>query len=414
MNMDRGLVTGTMFIDLAKAFDTVHHEILICKLKHYGVCDESLLWFKNYFSERKQFVCIDSKTSEELNITSGVPQGSILGPLLFVAYINDLPRCVQNCSVNMYADDTALYYGGSTVDAVNRNIDQDLKCLSKWLAANHLVLNVSKTKCMLFTSQRHKERDRSLGLNLLGKSISNVTTFKYLGVVFDNFMSWKAHADYVCKKKATRVGVLGRIRGFIRKKASVLVHNTIILPIFDYCDITWSSLLQQDQDRLQRLQNRSARIIARCARSSEAMEQLNWSPLSRRRSYHKAKLVFQCLHSLAPAYFSSYFTRFSSVHSYNTRHSCRLYSYQFNISTFSKIMFELSGLPCWNKVVDWLIDWCQIKQCHYSDHDFVHLSIDTRTFCNRSPGVWHLNTSVLSDPEYVKLIDLAFFFLSSP
>ena len=111
MNMDNGLVTGSVFIDLAKAFDTVDHDILISKLKYYGVCDESLPWFKNYFSGRKQVVCIDSQTSDEFDIRSGVPQGSILGPLLFIAYINDLPRCVKHCSVNMYADDTVLYLG---------------------------------------------------------------------------------------------------------------------------------------------------------------------------------------------------------------------------------------------------------------------------------------------------------------
>ena len=111
-------------------------------------------------------------------------------------------------------------------------------------------------------------------------------------------MTWKAHADYVCKKVAIRVSILGHVRGFVTKKASILVYNTIILPIFDYCDIAWSSLLQQDQDRLQRLQNRSARIIA--------MAHLQWSTLSSRRSYHKAKLVFLCLHSLVLSYFISY------------------------------------------------------------------------------------------------------------
>ena len=147
----------------------------------------------------------------------------------------------------------------------------------------------------------------------------NVITFKYLGVVFNNFMTWKAHADYVCKKVASRVSILGRVRSFVTKEAATLVHNALILPLFDYCDIAWSNLLQQDIDRLQRLQNRSARIITRCSRSSEAIEQLHWPTLSSRRSYHKAKLVFLCLHSLVPSYLSSYFTRFSSIHNYSTR-----------------------------------------------------------------------------------------------
>ena len=106
-----------------------------------------------------------------------------------IIYINDLPRCVKHCSVSMYADDTALYLAGPTVHNLIFYIKQDLRCLSEWLKDNNLVLNVSETKCVLFTSKRHKERDCNLNLNLLGKSMSCKTTFKYLGVVFGNFMT---------------------------------------------------------------------------------------------------------------------------------------------------------------------------------------------------------------------------------
>ena len=139
--------------------------------------------------------------------------------------------------------------------------------------------------------------------------------------VFDNFMTWKAHADLWSVK---RVSILGRVRSFVTKEAATLDHNALILPLFYYCDIAWSNLLQQDIDRLQRLQNRSARIITRCSRSSEAIEQLHWPTLSSRRSNHKAKLVFNCLHSLVPSYFSLYFTIFSNIHNYSARQSMRL------------------------------------------------------------------------------------------
>ena len=172
-----------------------------------------------------------SQSSEELAITSRVLQGSIFGPLLFIVYINDLPRCIKHCCVNMYADDTVLYLAGPTVHNLIFSINQDLQCLSEWLENNNLVLNVSKTKCVLFTSQRHKEHDCILNLNFLGKSISCETSFKYLGVAFNNFMTWKAHADYVCKKVASRVSILGRVRSFVTKEAATLVHNALVLAI---------------------------------------------------------------------------------------------------------------------------------------------------------------------------------------
>ena len=162
-----------------------------------------------------------------------MPQGSILGPLLFIVYVNDLPRSLKHCSVNMYAD-TAIYLGSQTVDTLNIYLNQDLERLAEWLEDNNLVLNVAKTKSLLFTSQRHKERDCKLSLIVLGKKISCVTTFKYLGVVFDNFKTRKVHADYVRKKVACRVGILGRIRGFLAKEVSILDHNTLILQLFDY------------------------------------------------------------------------------------------------------------------------------------------------------------------------------------
>ena len=233
---------------------------------------------------------------------------------------------------------------------------------------NNLVLNVAKTKSLLFTSQRHKERDCKLSLIILGRKISCVTTFKYLGVVFDNFMTWKAHADYVCKKVACRVGILGRIRGFLTKEVSILVHNTLILPLFDYCDIAWSSLLQQDQDRLQRLQHRSARIITCCTRSSEAMNHLRWSSLSKRRSYHKVKLVFLCLNSLAPSYFLAFFIRFSNIHSYSTRQSSRLLLPRVK-SNFGKNTFLFSGAKIFNELPT----------------DIMKAE-DTQTFCRRAKG----------------------------
>ena len=127
--MDKGLAIGTVFIDFSNAFDTVVHEILLAKLNHYGVCDTSLSWFRDYLCHRKQYVNINDQISDELDILCGVPQGSILGLLLFIIYINDIAECITNCSINLYADDTVLYCPGHSVQLIESFINDDLESL---------------------------------------------------------------------------------------------------------------------------------------------------------------------------------------------------------------------------------------------------------------------------------------------
>lgn len=134
----------------------------------------------------------------------------------------------------MYPDDTVLYIGGPTVPNLNLYIIEDLQFLSEWLEDNNLVLNVSKTKCLFFSSDRHKERNCTLSPILLGRAISCETTFRYQGVVLDDSMTWKSHVDYVCKKVASRVFILGRVSSFVTKEVAIPVHSTLILSLFDY------------------------------------------------------------------------------------------------------------------------------------------------------------------------------------
>ena len=145
-HMDKGLLTGVVFIDLKKAFDTVPHDGLLNKLFRYGIQDQPLSWFESYLTNRTQSVSIENHLSSAANISSGVPQGSALGPLLFILYINDLPLAVGLSSVMLYADDTVIFSAASSIDQLQLNLSLDLNVVSNWLTANGLFLNLKKTE----------------------------------------------------------------------------------------------------------------------------------------------------------------------------------------------------------------------------------------------------------------------------
>ena len=154
-NADNGLTTASVFLDLSKAFDTVGHNILLRKLKLIGLDNKSLNWFESYLSNRLQKTSISNTLSSPLPVSVGVPQGSILGPLLFIIYVNEMPNIVKHCKIILYADDTLLYCSSNSAKDIEQRINEDLLSISKWLDENLLTLNCAKSKFLLFGSNRH-------------------------------------------------------------------------------------------------------------------------------------------------------------------------------------------------------------------------------------------------------------------
>ena len=182
--LDLGLLTGVVFIDLHKAFDSVDHEILISKLESYGLKDIELDWFRNYLTDRKKLVSFGKEISDPCLITSGVPQGSILGPLLFVPFVNDLPVVLERCQILMYADDIVMYFTASNAQEISSTLTSELAKANDWLVDNSLVIDQGKTECVLFGTGS-KLATANLSVNIDGKELTRVAEYKYLRVILD-------------------------------------------------------------------------------------------------------------------------------------------------------------------------------------------------------------------------------------
>ena len=257
--MDKGQLTGAVFIDLTKAFDTVNHSILLSKLCSLGVPNASPAynWFESYLSNRCQVtVCNGIKSSPE-TVQIGVPQGSILGPLLFTLYINDLLDYLEHCDVTLYADDTVLFISDKSLHNIKSHMNSDLEKLNNWLKLNYLTLSISKSKFMIIGSSQRLNKIDSISFKVDNMDLDEVSSFKYLGIVINNRLTWQDHVDQMFSKINKKLGLLKRIRYCLPLDARLLFFNSYVLPLFDYADIVWgdrgnSTLMLQ----LQSLHNR--------------------------------------------------------------------------------------------------------------------------------------------------------------
>ena len=353
INIDNGLLNGVVFIDLKKAFDTIDHAILLDKLTHYGADDNTLRWFQSYLSGRTQRCCVNGHLSSSRPIKYGVPQGSIIGPLLFLVYINDLPNCLNNGLPSMYADDTNISFQSSNLTDLEDNMNNELSSLNSWLIANRLSLNIAKTEFMIIGSRQRLINHDVSNLNICvnNTQIKRVQHTKSLGLTIDENLTWKNHVDVICKKVSSGIGALKRVRRFMCRETAEKAYRGLLEPYFNYCCPVWDGIGSQSSSKLQKLQNRAARMIAECAyeiSSSSLLEELNWYKLSLNRKKHKAILMYKTINKSVPQYLQDLFSLRSCPYSLRDNEN-KLFVPKPR-TDYLKRSFSYDGAVLWNSL----------------------------------------------------------------
>jgi len=347
-NIDSNKTTSGVYIDLSKAFDTLDHTILIAKLEHYGIRGISLDWFRDYLRDRKQAVKFN-KTISDLNTTNcGVPQGSILGPLLFIIYINDCVKVANSLHFVMFADDTNIFQSDTDIELLNRNMNSELGKLSKWFKANKLSLNISKTKFMLFTRRKNVHPDFKLYID--NREIDRVESMKFLGVLIDEHINWKEHIRLICIKLARSIGVINRLKRFLPFKILKQLYCCLFLSHIQYCILIWGKNSQTVIHPICILQKRIIRVITNSdyrAHTSQLFRNLGLLKYEDILNYKTAIFMYKLEHNDMPDAFSNFIPKNQQRQSYRLRNRGD-YSIERSSSKLKSNSLKVFGAKLWN------------------------------------------------------------------
>ena len=251
--MEEKKFTIGIFIDLKKAFDTIDHKILLDKLNAYGVRGIAGKWLTSYLSNRKQFVNVHNVCSDLLDISCGIPQGSILGPTLFLLYINDLCNASSILKFTLFADDTNLYFSGLNLHHLCNIVNDELENVNIWFKVNKLTLNPSKTKYIIFSNKNIIE-PTNLIINQF--QIERVNKIKFLGIFIDEKLNWKSHVTYVQNKVAKIIGIFNKVKFILNTTTLFKLYNALILPFLSYCCEVWGNTYKSTLSHLFVLQKK--------------------------------------------------------------------------------------------------------------------------------------------------------------
>ena len=327
-SVDSGKYGCGIFIDLRKAFDTVNHDILLRKLDHYGIRDVSLNWFGSYLNNRSQYVYLNGHSSERKQITCGVPQGSVLGPLLFLIYINDLPNISKILDFYLFADDTNIYYEDVSLHRLEKIVNRELRNLYLWLSVNRLSLNIGKTNFVIF-HPFNKPLKYNVTIKIHNKALCEKKSIKYLGVQIDSTLSWKEHISNTSSKLSSAIGILYKLRPFITLKIMKDIYYALIYSHLVYAIEVWGFACDTHLSKLQVLQNRSVRLITFKDQIPVIPGPLHPStPLFKKLGFLKlndifilqiSKFIHKCLYCNIIDNFDKWFTLNNEVHFHRTR-----------------------------------------------------------------------------------------------
>ena len=358
LNIDKGEYTGLIFIDLKKAFDTVDHNILLQKLAKYSVNGLEHDWFASYLNNRKQFCKVNGVSSSISDINCGVPQGSCLGPLLFLIYINDLPFSLEKAHVSMYADDTTISHSSMSLADLQHDLNWDISNLQDWLHGNNLSLNVVKTQSLIVGSgpnirKIQSQPDAQPAFVINNDNIEIVSSFKYLGVQVDNQLKWDDHIDMVKKKALQALGLVKYSKKYLSSEVLAKMYRGLVEPHLSYCCSVWGNCSKRKIDSLQKVQNRAARIVMNSGYDASAaplIQSLGWPTISSLIHKETATMVYKSLNELAPEYMRNLFTRCSGSNGRVLRSTDTDLKLPLLITSAGQKSFSYRGARLWNSL----------------------------------------------------------------
>ena len=256
-SMNQGETGFCILLDFAKAFDTVNHKILLDKLHYYGIRGTALKWFQSYLHDRMQCTEIGNTQSEIDYVKCGVPQGSILGPLLFLLYINDIVHSSELLRFTLFADDTSLFYSHKSAQQATKILNDELAKISNWLAANKLSLNVGKSKLLVFNNKKNIKID----ITLNGQPLQEVDHAKYLGILIDNKLNWSHQINAVKLKISKGLGLQAKIRHYVPKDTLKSLYYSFINCHMDYNLLNWGMAAPSNLEPIHSKVNKALRIM---------------------------------------------------------------------------------------------------------------------------------------------------------
>ena len=290
-----------IFCDQTKAFDRVWHDGLIFKLQTIGISGTLLTWFKSYLSGRKQRVVIEGKFSPWGSIGAGVPQGSVLGPLLFLIYINDITENTKS-NIKLFADDTTLYVSFENIEEATAQLDDDLSTIRDWANQWIVSFNPTKTKSLLVTLKRNLVPPP---LHFDGQRLDEVKCHKHLGIHLNSTLTWKDHITYIAENTNKKLNILSSLSHTLDRKTLLVMYNSFIRPCLEYGNILWSNCTDEEDEILESVQRRAARIISGAiirTNSLNLYQEVAFETLKTRRERNMLLFFHKIAYGTAPNY----------------------------------------------------------------------------------------------------------------
>lgn len=364
MALDKKQIAALLLIDFSKAFDMVDHGILLNKLEHYGIRGHLLDWFRSYLIGRQQYVHVNNENSVKHGLKYCVPQGSILGPVLFILYINDLPNISNLANYIFFADDANIIITGFSTREIREKVESVLTEINSWVTANGLKLNLKKTKFMIF-SNKHNISTSDINITFNGVSIERVESERFLGVILDSDLSWKSHISGIAAKVSRNAGILFKLKGLVPEKVLKLVYNSLIQSHLNYCSNIWGLGSKSSIEKIFRAQKKAIRTVENKFNNCFYNKETGELPCHTKEIFSRNKLLTvhnliakNCLVAMHKIYLGVSPVKIRNlfepnlIPNYSTRRQPSYFATKFSRLTASDKTLPFKGVKLYNQVVN--------------------------------------------------------------